>query len=92
MARSFLKGKNFPKLYWAEVVLCSVYILNKCPTRSFRKKTPEEVWSGCKPSVYGFWVFGCIAYTHVADEKRKKFDDKGEKYFFAGYSSCTNGL
>ncbi|KAL5759339.1 hypothetical protein ACOSQ2_018177 [Xanthoceras sorbifolium] len=33
-----------------------------------------------------FWVFGCIAYAHIADEKRKKLDDKGEKCIFLGVS------
>jgi hypothetical protein len=31
-------------------------------------------------------VFGCIAYAHVPDEKRKKLDDKGVKCIFLGIS------
>jgi hypothetical protein len=46
--------------------------------------TPEEAWNGRKPSVDHFKVFGCIAYAHVPDEKRKKLDDKGEKCVFLG--------
>lgn len=46
--------------------------------------TPEEAWSGRKPSVDHFKVFGCIAYAHIPDEKRKKLDDKGGKYVFLG--------
>ncbi|KAL5828603.1 hypothetical protein ACOSQ3_018071 [Xanthoceras sorbifolium] len=33
-----------------------------------------------------FRVFGCIVYAHIADEKRKKLDDKGEKCIFLGVS------
>jgi len=29
-----------------------------------------------------FRIFGCIAYAHVLDEKRKKLDDKGDKCMF----------
>ena len=29
-------------------------------------------------------MFGCIAYAHVPDEKRKKLDDKGVKCIFLG--------
>ncbi|KAA0036715.1 Retrovirus-related Pol polyprotein from transposon TNT 1-94 [Cucumis melo var. makuwa] len=38
--------------------------------------TPQEAWDGCKPSVDRFKVFGCIAYAHIPDEKRRKLDDK----------------
>ena len=31
-------------------------------------------------------VFDCVAYAHVPDQLRKKFDDKGEKCIFFGYS------
>jgi len=46
--------------------------------------TPEEAWSGRKPVVDHFKIFGCIAYSHIPDAKRKKLDDKGEKYIFLG--------
>ena len=31
-------------------------------------------------------IFGCVTYTHVPDELRKKLDIKGEKCIFVGYS------
>lgn len=40
--------------------------------------TAKEAWSGRKPSIDHFKIFGCVAYAHVPDEKRKKLDDKGE--------------
>jgi hypothetical protein len=47
--------------------------------------TPEEAWSGRKPVVDHFKIFGCIAYAHIPDAKKKKLDDKGEKcVFFCG--------
>ncbi|KAG6523630.1 hypothetical protein ZIOFF_013495 [Zingiber officinale] len=47
---------------------------------------PEEALSGGKPAVNHFKIFGCIAYAHILDEKRKKLDDKGEKCVFLGVS------
>ena len=47
---------------------------------------PEEAWSGCKPAVDHFRVFGCIAYVHIPDEKRRKLNDKGVKCIFLGVS------
>lgn len=46
--------------------------------------TPEEAWFGCNPVVDYFRVFGCIAYVHVSDPKRKKLDNKGEKCVLLG--------
>ena len=91
MARSMLKGKNLPKVFWAEAMSCSVYILNRCPTKSVLNMTPEEAWSSHKPDVSSFRVFGCVVYAHVPNEKRKKFDDKGIKCIFLGYNDRTKG-
>lgn len=41
--------------------------------------TPEEAWSGVKPSVHHFKVFGCIAFVHILDVHRKKRDVKSKK-------------
>ena len=46
MVRSMLYCKKLPKSFWAEVVACAIYILNRCPIKSVRDKTPEEAWSG----------------------------------------------
>jgi len=72
MARSLLKAKKLPKQYWAEAVSCAVYLLNRCPTRSLQVVTPEEVWSGHKPSVTHLRVFGCVAYAKMPDARRIK--------------------
>ncbi|KAL8135853.1 hypothetical protein AgCh_010456 [Apium graveolens] len=82
MARSMVKAKHLPRTFWAEAVQCAVYLLNRCPTKSVRNKTPNEAWSGSKPSVGHLRIFGYIAYAHIPDQKRKKLDDKGEKYYW----------
>nr|XP_034931745.1 uncharacterized protein LOC118062152 [Populus alba] len=63
--------------FWPEAVKWSIHVLNRSPTFTVQNMTPEEAWSGQKPSVDHFKVFGCIAYAHVPDEKRKKLDDNG---------------
>ena len=85
MARSMLKGKNLPNVYWAEVVSFAVYILNRSPTKIVRDMTPQQAWSGKTPSVSHLKVFGCISYAHVPRETRRKLDDKSEKCIFIGY-------
>jgi hypothetical protein len=89
MVRSLLARGNISKNFWPEAVNWSIRVLNRSPTFSVQNRTPEEAWSGRKPAVDYFRIFGCIAYAHVPDEKRKKLDDKGEKCVFLGISECS---
>ncbi|KAK4394015.1 hypothetical protein Sango_1872300 [Sesamum angolense] len=68
----------------AEIVKWSIHVLNRSPTFSVQNQTPEEAWSGRRPSVEHFRIFGCIAYAHVPYPKRNKLDEKEEKCIFLG--------
>ena len=48
--------------------------------------TLEEAWSGVKPSVEHFRVFGCISHVHVLDIKRTKLEDKSFTCVLLGVS------
>ena len=81
-----LRFKQLPKEFLVEAIATTVYILNRCLTRSVRGKTPEKAWSGKESSIRQLRVFGCISYAHVRDQLRKKLDDICEKCIFIGYS------
>ena len=51
-------------------------MLNRSPTLAVKEMTPEKAWSGVKPNVNYFRVFGCIGHVHVPDNLRKNLDDK----------------
>ena len=85
LARSMVKAKHLPRTFRVETNLCAIYLLNHYPIKSVRNKTPNEAWSGSKPSVGHLRIFGCISYAHVLDQKRKKLDDKCEICIFTGY-------
>ncbi|RVW55367.1 Retrovirus-related Pol polyprotein from transposon TNT 1-94 [Vitis vinifera] len=87
MAKAILYEKGLPKIFWAEAVNTTVYLLNRCPTKALLNKTPIEAWSGRKPSVRHFKVFGCLCYSQVPKERRSKLDETSEKCIFMGYSS-----
>jgi hypothetical protein len=89
MARTLLKEKNLSNIFWAEVVACSFYLLNRSPTTSLKMKVPQEAWSGTNLNVAHLRTFGCIAYAHIPSELRKKLDDRSEKCIFTGYSETT---
>ncbi|MCO5590454.1 hypothetical protein L7F22_044424 [Adiantum nelumboides] len=65
--------------------------MNKTPTAAVHDMTHEEKFTGKKPDVSHFKVFGCIAYVHVPNELRTKLDLKAEKCVFIGYSIEQKG-
>lgn len=61
-------------------------MLNRSPTLAVKDVTPEEAWSGVKPSVDHFRVFGCVAHVHVPDNRRTKLENKSFKCVLLGVS------
>lgn len=86
MVRSLLSEKGVPKIFWPEAVNWSFYVLNRSPTSSVPDLTPEEAWSGIKPSVAHFRVFGSVAHAHVPDARRTKLEDKSRTCVLLGVS------
>lgn len=76
LVRSMLSEKKMPKFFWPEAVNWATYVLNKSPTLAVKNVTPQEAWSGIKPSVDHFRVFGCVSHVHIHDEKRTKLASK----------------
>ncbi|KAM7502462.1 hypothetical protein LguiB_001366 [Lonicera macranthoides] len=86
MVRWLLYDKKVPKQFWPEATRWAAHVINRSPTHVIKDKTPEEMWSGVKPKVDYFRVFGCLAHVHVPDEKRKKLDDKSIQCVLLGVS------
>lgn len=86
LVRCMLTEKQVPKTFWPEAVRWCVHVLNRCPTLAVQNRTPEEAWSGMKPRVEYFKVFGCLAHVHVPDQKRIKLDDKSIQCVLLGVS------
>ena len=87
MVRCMLKSKNLPCFLWGEAVSTAAYILNRSPTKRLIDTSPEEAWTGAKPSVTHLRIFGSICYKHVPDQLRRKLDDKGMPHILIGYHS-----
>ncbi|MCO5580162.1 hypothetical protein L7F22_034029 [Adiantum nelumboides] len=86
----------FEKAWHSEAIFLqaastAVYTMNMTPTAVVHDVTPKETFTGRKPDVSHFKVFGCIAYMHVPDELRTKLDLKAEKCVFIGYSIEQKG-
>jgi len=74
LVRSILSEKHIPREFWPEAVNWCIHTLNRSPAAAIKEVTPEEAWSGVKPSVGYFRVFGCIGHVHVPNERRTKLD------------------
>jgi hypothetical protein len=86
MVRCLLSEKEMPKLFWPEAVRWGLHVLNRSLTVAVKEKTPEECWSGNKPNVEYFRIFGCIANVHIPDRGRTKLDEKSHRCVFIGVS------
>ncbi|CAJ2637501.1 unnamed protein product [Trifolium pratense] len=91
MVRCMLSAKRVPKLFWAEAAKWTFYLLNRCPTHAVKNITPQEAWSGVKPSVQHLHVWGCIAHVHIPEAKRGKLDDKSFPCIMLGMSDESMG-
>lgn len=87
MARAMLIKSNVPKGLWAEAVNTAAFLRNRCPSKANNGITPHESWSNRKPNVKFIKVFGSHATYLKKGAGIKKFDPKGEKAIFVGYSS-----
>ena len=74
MASCMIHSRNIEVNLWAEAIHTIVNILNKTPTKAIMNITRKEAWSGRKPIVSHFCIFGCTTYSHIPDEKRSKLE------------------
>ena len=51
MARNMLVAKHLSNEYWDEAVTTTIYILNRCTTKSVKNKVTQESWTGLKHNV-----------------------------------------
>jgi len=87
-ARTLLKQRGMPAIYWGEAVMTAVHLLNCSPTKALDDMTPYEAWHGRKLVVSHLRVFGYLAFakelTHVG-----KLDDRSTPGVFIGYAEGT---
>jgi hypothetical protein len=69
-----LHDQGLPMHLWAEACNTAVYVQNHCPHRVLGMSTPEEDFTGKKPDVSHFKIFGSSVYVHVTKNARKKLE------------------
>lgn len=89
--RCLLFNANLDDKMWAEAANTAAFLINRSPSSRLSGKIPEEVWSGNKVNLKYLRVFGCEAFAHIDDCKRKKLDPKSKKLIFLGYCENVKG-
>ena len=83
--REMLDDQGLPLHLWVEACNTVVYLQNRSPHRILGMKTPEEAFSGKRPDVGHFKIFGSSVYFHVTKDARKKLELTVELGIFVGY-------
>ena len=91
LARTMMMARNMPKFLWAEAVSTAVYVLNRTGPSQVVGKSPYEAFMGKHARIEKLHAFGATCYVHVPKEKRKKWDSKGQRGTFVGYSDDIDG-
>ena len=66
-----MESKNFPPTFWDEAINCASYIQKRVPHKQLDGINPFKSWSGHKPYVTHFRIFGSKAWARIPTEKRK---------------------
>lgn len=59
---------------------------NRTPTKVLGAITRQEIWTGKRPTIEQYRVFGSCAYKFKEDHRRKNVDPKAQKLMFVGYT------
>lgn len=84
MARSMLLEAKLPARFWGEAVIAACYLRNRMAIGP-DNKSPEEAFTGRRPSTRHLRTFGCIAYADIPSVNRAKLEPTARKTIFVGY-------
>ncbi|RVW94715.1 Retrovirus-related Pol polyprotein from transposon TNT 1-94 [Vitis vinifera] len=91
MVRSMISHSTLPEKLWGEALKTAAYILNRVPTKA-AAKTPYELWTGRKPSLKHFHIWGCPTEARPHKPHEKKLDSKTVSSYFIGYAERSRGF
>jgi len=74
-----LHDLGLPKFLWGEAANTVFYVQNRCPHRSLNFKAPEEVFTGKKPDVSHFRIFGCLYIFMCLKRRETSWEHEGRK-------------
>ena len=76
METCMMEAKDLNPDLWDEDIKCAAYVQNIALHKALDGKTPYEAWSGHKPNVSHFMVFGSKAWARIPPKKRKALQNR----------------
>ena len=92
VARAMLHDQSLHFFLWTNACSTVVYLQNRSPHWALGSKTLEEMFTGKKPEVSHFRIFGCPTFSHIPSEKRTKLEHTAERGIFVGYDETWKAL
>ena len=80
-----MEAKYLPPKYWDKAIKCVAYIQNRVPHKYLDGMTPFQAWSGHRPDVTHFRIFGSKAWARISTEKRKDLQPQSRECIFVGF-------
>ena len=73
--------------FWQDALTAAVITHNRVTVVTELNKTQHELWTGHKPDLSLFRVFGCDAFVRVPGDAASKLVPRSEKGIFVGYDT-----
>ncbi|XP_019054438.1 PREDICTED: uncharacterized protein LOC109115183 [Nelumbo nucifera] len=86
IVRSMMITSTIPVRFWGDVVLTTVFLINRVPSCVLGYSTPFSLLFPEEMFYIPLKVFGCVCFAHVLGPHRSKLDPKAKKYVFLGYA------
>jgi hypothetical protein len=91
-AHALLHSVGLSLGFWECAVDTAIYTYNRTPSQTIGWRTPYELWTdGHIPDVSYFRIFGCKAYMHIMEDKRKKLNLRSVEMTLIGYEPGSKG-
>ena len=86
-----MEGNTFPPKFWVEAINYASYIQNRVPYKHLDGMIPFKSWSGHKPYVIHFRIFGSKDWARIPTKKRKALHPQSQDCLFVGYFEDSKG-
>ena len=90
-ARTLLSHAGLPTQYWQFAIATAAHVTNRLPSNAIGRRSLYELWTGQIPDVSHLRIFGCRAYSHIPDQRRRKLDPKADVCIMLGYATEQKG-
>ena len=91
VTRSMMISMNAPKQLWGHVVLTTIALINRMPSRVLEWKFPCELLQGDSFGILPMKVFGYVCFVKDNRPSVGKLDPRAVKSVFVGYSATQKG-